>query len=52
MGVPINAFQITEKPKETEKPRDVANQDIAPETPPVSGFDMSAAAPTSQYPQK
>lgn len=52
MGVPVNAFQITEKPPETEKPKDVATQDLAPETPPASGFDMSQAAPISQYPQK
>ena len=52
MGIPINAFQITEKPAETETPKDVAAQDIAPENPPVSGFDTSAAAPISQYPQK
>lgn len=52
MGVPINAFQTTEKPSEIEKPKDVATQDIAPENPPASGFDMSAAAPTSQYPQQ
>lgn len=52
MGVPVNAFQVTEKPPETEKPKDVATQDIAPETPPASGFDMSKAAPTSQYPQQ
>jgi hypothetical protein len=52
MGVPINAFQITQKPAEIETPKDVATQDIAPEAPPVSGFDTSAAAPISQYPQK
>jgi hypothetical protein len=52
MGVPINAFQITEKPKEMETPKDVSGQDIAPDNPPASGFDTSAAAPTAQYPQK
>jgi hypothetical protein len=52
MGVPVNAFQITEKPKEMETPKDVAGQDIAPENPPASGFDLSQAAPTAQYPQK
>ncbi len=52
MGVPVNAFQITKKPAEMEKPKDVATQDIAPEMPPASGFDMSQAAPTSQMPQK
>mgnify|MGYP006288479705 FL=1 len=52
MGVPVNAFQVTQKPPETEKPKDVANQDIAPANPPASGFDASASAPTSQMPQK
>lgn len=53
MGVPINSFQTTPTPPENvEKPKDVATQDIAPETPPASGFDMSAAAPTSQMPQR
>jgi hypothetical protein len=52
MGIPVNAFQITEKPKEIEKPKDVAMQDIAPEMPPASGFDVSKTTPTSQYLQK
>ena len=52
MGVPINAFQVTKKPEETEKPQDVANQDLAPQMPNISGSSPSQAAPISQYPQQ
>ena len=52
MGVPINAFQVSPQPEKSEKPNDVATQDIAPEMPQASGFDTSGAAPTSQMPQK
>lgn len=52
MGVPVNAFEITEKPPEMETPKDVATQDIAPSNPPVSGFDASQASPISQSPQQ